>query len=640
MKDSNNLPSRIGRYEVKDLLGSGAMGCVYLAEDPRIKRQVAIKVVKLDDIKGESERLGFLARFQREAEISGVLNDPGIVTIYDVGESDAGPFLAMEYVAGLPLEDYVKAPDMLGLTLSRKMQIAASIAAALDHAHAQGIIHRDVKPGNVIITEEGRPKLMDFGIAKRENVNLTQTGTFIGTPSYACPERILDGPSTPKSDIFSFGVLVFELLSGSLPFPGTSINTILYKIVNEAPSEVHPPVMGLVPEGWQRVFAKVLAKDPEERHSSCAAFVLDLLSEATQLDNEARSELASFLRHGSHAVARTSILSRPREETAALRKRGRHGSGIYWAMGIAFLAVLGVGGFFLFVKAGKNVTFLVEPAAKVMMEGREIGATGAPIPLKVGARVTLRRDGYVPQEYVFDGRNTRPAFTLKPRITSETLRTLPEGAMAVLDGAALEGRTPLEVPKWDHARKHNLTFTHGSQVLAVQFDEGEVPGNAVYTLVTVAEAAKSGVVKKVEADAPGHLRLLGDFSVQIRVNGKELKGRELKGQELKAGGERITLATGNYKLELSNPKVFYRETRHVTIQPGQTNTVNLPGLVSLTVFHPAGDVIFIDGVSTGIESDGTTPIRLTKGRHMVTIQGRSASRVIELKADHALRFKL
>jgi len=198
-----------GRYEIKALLGAGAMGSVYLAEDPRIKRKLAIKVVKLDTIRSEAERQEFLARFQREAEVSGVLNDPGIVTIYDVGDSEVGPFLAMEYVAGRPLDAVIRAGE---LALKDKLGIAASLAAALDHAHSKGIVHRDVKPGNVMLTAENRPKLMDFGIAKRDDASLTQTGTFLGTPSYASPEQIKEGLASSRSDVFSFGVLVFELL--------------------------------------------------------------------------------------------------------------------------------------------------------------------------------------------------------------------------------------------------------------------------------------------------------------------------------------------------------------------------------------------------------------------------------------------
>ncbi|MDP2875931.1 MAG: serine/threonine-protein kinase, partial [Holophaga sp.] len=314
MNESENLPKMIGRYEIKRLLGAGAMGSVYLAEDPRIKRKLAIKVVKLDAIRSESDRSEFLARFQREAEVSGVLNDPGIVTIYDVGDSEVGPFLAMEFVSGRPLDGYIKSGDIHTMELKTKLRIAAGIAVALDHAHSHGIVHRDVKPGNVMMTEDGRPKLMDFGIAKREDASLTQTGTFLGTPSYASPEQIREGHATLRSDIFSFGVLVFEMLAGTLPFPGTSINTILYKIVNEPPVDVKPPVMGLLPEGWHRVFSRVLAKNADDRYPTCAAFLRDLLDAASTMDTDTRMEIMGVLKIGAGS-APPPILARSHEET-------------------------------------------------------------------------------------------------------------------------------------------------------------------------------------------------------------------------------------------------------------------------------------------------------------------------------------
>ena len=154
-----------------------------------------------------------------------------------------GPFLAMEFVPGKPLDGLIKAGA--ALPLKDKLRIAAGVAEALDHAHAKGIVHRDVKPGNVMITEDGRPKLMDFGIAKREDASLTQTGTFLGTPSYASPEQIQRGHrGQPLGHLQLRRAGLRAAVSGQSPFPGTSINTILYRIVNEPPVEVQPPVLG------------------------------------------------------------------------------------------------------------------------------------------------------------------------------------------------------------------------------------------------------------------------------------------------------------------------------------------------------------------------------------------------------------
>jgi predicted Ser/Thr protein kinase len=635
MNESDNLPRMIGRYEIKRLLGAGAMGSVYLAEDPRIKRKLAIKVVKLDAIRNENDRSEFLARFQREAEVSGVLNDPGIVTIYDVGDSEVGPFLAMEFVAGKPLDAAVKSGEMLASDLGTKLRMAAGIASALDHAHSHGIVHRDVKPGNVMVTEDGRPKLMDFGIAKREDANLTQTGTFLGTPSYASPEQIKEGHATARSDIFSFGVMVFEMLSGTLPFPGTSINTILYRIVNEPPLEIKPPVLGLLPEGWQRIFARVLAKSPDDRYPTCAAFVRDLLEAATELDKDVRLEILGLLKLGGPGAP--PILSRAHEETMYLPPETRRsgGLGMRLGLGIGAVAVLGVGGYLLFGRGGSSVTLQVEPQAKVFQGGKELGPSGIARSMKVGEKVVLRRDGYVPQDFTFGGGDTAPVLRLKPLVTEEILRTQPEGATVVMDFQPLEGTTPLTVKAWDQSQKHRLTFTHKAEgkKLDVDFREGEAPGSAVHMLVSEAEAAASGEVKTVDANAPGFLKVSGEFSVRVRLNGRDLG---------EAGGNiKLSLPPGKHTVEFSNPKVFFKETRAITVQPGQPCAIALPGLASITVeTFPTSGTVVIDGIATPYESDGSSPIRVVKGSHSVSIQGRGGSHSVDVKGDQPVKFKI
>lgn len=657
--EPDKLPERIGRYEVKALLGSGAMGSVYLAEDPRIKRKVAIKVVKLDVIKKEDERADYLKRFQREAEVSGLLNDPGIVTIYDVGDSDLGPFLAMEFVKGNPLDAYVKAPGMLGLTLADKMRIAIAIGIALDHAHGHGVVHRDIKPANVMIGEDGRPRLMDFGIAKKpEDINMTQTGTFIGTPSYASPEQIKEGLATARSDVFSFGVLVFELLSGALPFPGTSINTILYRIVNEPPVELDPPVVGVLPAVWRRVFNKVLSKIPEERHSNCMAFMRDLMDATQELDGETRLEFLATLRQGglplrapaeepadltfSVPVSRDqargfeglepAIAVRHLDSEARPRRKSRGALG--WLLGGVGLVGAAFGGyFFFFQNSAKSVIFEVEPAAKILKGDLEVGQSGRPLALKKGETVTVRAPGFRPVEFTFNGSDVTPRIQLEQSVTPEVLRSLPEGAKVVMDGVELEGVTPLSIAAWDQSRSHDVTFTHlgEAKTLAVQFAVGVTPATSVYTLVAVPEAMKSGVVEKVDLNTFGSIRIIGEYPVELRLDAKAVRLE---------GGVVQNVQPGRHQLELSNAQFFYRESRTIQVQSSQVATVQLPGLCRLTVFHPAGDVVMIDGVSTGIESDGSTPIRLVKGRHQVSIQGRNASQTVELSGDHSLKFKL
>lgn len=636
MNEPDNLPKQVGRYEIKRLLGAGAMGSVYLAEDPRIKRKLAIKVVKLDAIRNEADRSEFLARFQREAEVSGVLNDPGIVTIYDVGDSDMGPFLAMEYVAGKPLDALIKSGEMARMSLRAKLQIAVGIAAALDHAHSHGIVHRDVKPGNVMLTEEGRPKLMDFGIAKREDASLTQTGTFLGTPSYASPEQIKEGHATPRSDIFSFGVLVFEMLSGTLPFPGNSINTILYKIVNEPPVEVKPPVVGLLPDRWQSIFNRVLCKDPQGRYPSCSAFLRDLLDAAVDLDKNDRLELLGMLKAGPSAVVQP-VLQRAHDETLFVpvekpKKRWGGWRWMGWGLGGA---VIGVGVWWFWSTQGAQVVTVatIPPQAMVRKDGKEVGVTPIPLPLRAGEQVQLERPGFLPRTVTYDGK-ALPPIPLQPRITSETLRTLPEGATVVMDGQELPGSTPLTVPAWDQSRKHEVTFSKGELTLPVTFLEGETPGSQVYTLVSTREAAQSGVVKTVDVNTPAVVRILASYGVRVRSDVQDFG-------EVAPGGT-LNVPPGTHRLKFTNAKVFLSEARNLTLQPGQRVNVELPGLVQLTVeTFPGSGPVLIDGLPTGVESDGTTPISVVKGEHRVSIQGKSAPpQTVDLKGDKYLKFKL
>ena len=636
MPDPENTPRTIGRYEIKRLLGAGAMGCVYLAEDPRIKRKLAIKVVKLDAIRSDSDRQEYLARFQREAEVSGVLNDPGIVTIYDVGDSDMGPFLAMEYVQGRPLDGMIKSGDLSAMPLRTKLQIASGVAVALDHAHAHSIVHRDVKPGNVIITEDGRPKLMDFGIAKREDASLTQTGTFLGTPSYASPEQIREGHATPASDVFSFGVLVFELLSGTLPFPGASINTILYKIVNEPPVDVKPPVVGLLPDAWQRVFTRVLSKRPEDRYATCSAFVRDLVESATELDPHGRSEILGQLRPGAAPIILQATISRPLEDALATsRSKTRSGSrGMLYGGIAAGLVVLGLGLFLFSGRGGEEVRITTDPPqATLLRNGAPVDAT-KPLIMKDGERLQIRKQGFVDADYVHRPGDKAPRISLKPVIGPVKLQTDPSGAEVVLDSRKLEGSTPLEVKDWNQGQLHDLTFTQAQQGvgLSMRFDVGEVPGGKIYKLLPLDETRATGEANTLDPAAPGTVRFSGGFTVRVKSDGKDL-------------GEvsKISLRSGTHRLELSNPKVFYQESRTVNVAPGQTLAVNLPGLSRLTVStFPTSGLVVVDGVPTVVESDGSTPIAMVKGRHTISIQGRAGSaRAVDVdKETQELSFKI
>src|SRR6266511_623820 len=243
------------------------MGIVYLAKDPLIGRLVALKTIRPAAHSDDDDTKEFQQRFVREAQAAGILNHPAIVTVHDIGqdESTGVSFIAMEYVEGQNLKE-VLAPGKT-LSVDQIGDIIAQIADALDFAHSKGIIHRDVKPANIILLEGNRAKIMDFGIAKIASsvANLTSTGQFLGTPNYMAPEQIRGAPVDGRTDIFSLGICLYECLTRRKPFGGDSLTSISYKIVHEP----FPPLQEInpqIPDGYDDVVAHALAKDPAKRY--------------------------------------------------------------------------------------------------------------------------------------------------------------------------------------------------------------------------------------------------------------------------------------------------------------------------------------------------------------------------------------
>jgi class 3 adenylate cyclase len=272
---------RIGRYEILNELGRGAMGAVYQARDPQIGRIVAIKVIMVGNQPAEVLE-DYKQRFYREAQTAGQMSHPGIVTIYDMAESaDGNPYLVMEFVEGTTL-DKLLAPQKPGeisaeppMPLKQRLDIAAQVADALDYAHRRKVIHRDIKPANILVTPEGKAKIADFGIAKMAGTQMTHTGLLVGTPAFMSPEQITGGEIDSRSDIFSFGVLAYWMLTGKRPFPGDAITQIAYKVVHAPPvpiRELNPDL----PADIEPVIFKCLGKKPQDRYSTAKDLAADL----------------------------------------------------------------------------------------------------------------------------------------------------------------------------------------------------------------------------------------------------------------------------------------------------------------------------------------------------------------------------
>ena len=279
-------PARLGKYEVQGVLGKGAMGVVYKAIDPDIERTVAIKTVRKDVLDADLAAQ-FMARFRNEARAAGRLHHPNIIGIYEYGEDRDVAFIAMEFVDGIGLREYLNRKARF--ELHQIAAILSQLLLALDFAHAQGVVHRDIKPANLIVTSAGTLKVADFGIARIDAASLTMTGMVMGTPAYMAPEQCRGLPSDHRADLFSAGVVLYELLTGVKPF-GDSMESITYRICHEqAPPPSSKSVLTLS-ASIDDVVAKALAKAADDRFPNARAFQIALRAAIGDLQAGAQGE--------------------------------------------------------------------------------------------------------------------------------------------------------------------------------------------------------------------------------------------------------------------------------------------------------------------------------------------------------------
>ena len=291
----------VGRYEITERLGQGGMGTVYRAFDPLLTRVVAVKVIsaQLDSQPEQRER------FFREARAAAQLSHRNIVTIFDLGEQDGAPFLAMEYLVGRDLELRMREGDRM--TVARKLEIALMVCEGLAHAHGAGVIHRDIKPANIFITDDGLAKILDFGLARLVTSELTRSNMMVGTVNYMSPEQLRGEKSDHRADIFSFGVVIYELLSGKKPFQADSFASTMYKILNETP-EALDRIDPSLPPHLTAIVDRAIAKSRDDRYQHMTELARDL---ATAYEGLRGSDMRVL----SHITSRTpppsNVLSRP-----------------------------------------------------------------------------------------------------------------------------------------------------------------------------------------------------------------------------------------------------------------------------------------------------------------------------------------
>lgn len=462
--------TRLGKYDIRRELGKGAMGVVYEGFDPVIERTVAIKTILPQKLSGE-EAVNVLARFKREAQAAGRLNHPGIVAVYDYGEEIADAdhtmvagdaaqsrervaYIAMEFVKGRELRDFFEANERFALKDVNRLM--AEILDALGHAHANGVVHRDMKPANLIVLANGRVKVADFGIARVEKSELTQVGTVMGTPAYMSPEQFMGQPVDGRTDIFSCGVILYQFLTGEKPFTGNS-TTIMYKVLHEEP--LAPSLLNVaLPAAFDAVVKKAMAKNPDDRYQTAQEFseaIKNTLSPAHAIATEASGDpdstelsmapvapAAPVVRPGPTAVSVGSKANPPHPiapapvVSAAIApavEKQHKTVGALVAAVVAGVAILGGGGYYLLVggKAGGSAPLAQAPSNPVPVSTAAPATPVAAVPveaaLEPGTMVISALGLVDPKDARFNG----DANAARTESRADAMRQLVEKAVAL-----------------------------------------------------------------------------------------------------------------------------------------------------------------------------------------------------------------
>ncbi len=386
--------TRLGKYLIRRELGKGAMGVVYEGFDPAIERTVAIKTILPQQLSSE-EAGNVLARFKREAQAAGRLNHPGIVAVYDYGEEIADDdhtmvageaaaqarqrvaYIAMEFVKGRELRDFFEANERFALKDVERLM--AEILDALGHAHANGVVHRDMKPANLIVLPNGKIKVADFGIARVEKSELTQVGTVMGTPAYMSPEQFMGQPVDGRSDLFSCGVILYQFLTGEKPFTGNS-TTIMFKVLHEEP--LAPSLLNVaLPAAFDQVVKKAMAKNPDDRYQTAQEFaqaihaILSAPSAQAAAADPDRTELS--MPPAAPTPAPSVAAPPPAPPARPVGDVPHKSNGALIAAVVAGVAVLG-GGYF-FMRGGSNTTPVVAQSTAPAPMTQATEAAKAPV---------------------------------------------------------------------------------------------------------------------------------------------------------------------------------------------------------------------------------------------------------------------
>jgi serine/threonine protein kinase len=302
--------SDIGKYHIIELVGEGAMGVVYRARDSVLDRTVAIKVMNDSIARQEDLR----KRFLHEAQAAGSLQHPNVVCIYDLGEADGHLFIAMEFIQGVDLERLIELGEPL--SLQARLDIIIDVLTGVAFAHKRGIVHRDIKPANIRVAEDGRAKIMDFGVAHLSSSSMTSTGSILGTPTYMAPEQITEGKTSPASDIFAVGGVLYQILTLMKPFDAPTLQNLFFKIITEKPRPVSELMPGL-PPALDHIVEKAMAKEPSKRYASALEMANDLTNVRSKLSGPAYPASVSLSASVASAIEQSRTFERTRNRKFA-----------------------------------------------------------------------------------------------------------------------------------------------------------------------------------------------------------------------------------------------------------------------------------------------------------------------------------
>ena len=422
--------TQVGKYNILEQIGEGAMGVVYRAMDPILNRPVAIKVMN----DGLAQDDALRERFLREAQAAGSLQHPNVVTIYDFGETDGHLFIAMEYIQGADLEHLLRhhAP----LSLAAKLDIMIDVLNGLSYAHRRGIIHRDIKPANIRVDEDGHARIMDFGVARLSTSNLTSTGVMMGTPNYMAPEQISGEQVTSSVDLFSAGAVLYELLTNAKPFSGDTLHSVLFKIVSDVPVEIRE-LNPELPPALNDVVNRALAKSPSERYRNAAEMANALQAVRAPLGPARLSKTVS------QRVSIEKGLQAQREK--ALREQRDRYMKVGGSVVVALL-VIAIGAF-----------ALMRPRTARAPGGSSAGAVAAPVAASPAPQPA-------PPPTVDTSRRVVADTAAARVVDGQTRPASPASALRAATTARVPANSPASVPARDTARRARPTEPTATRV--------------------------------------------------------------------------------------------------------------------------------------------------------------------------------